>query len=88
MRRGENPFFSIIIVCLNPGEKLRDTLESVERQTFRDFEAIVKDGLSTDGSFEEACRAAQQWTQRIWQEILRGAVCGLSVRRTPGSMTP
>ena len=80
MRRGENPFFSIIIVCLNPGEKLRDTLESVERQTFRDFEAIVKDGLSTDGSFEEACRAAQQWTQRRLAEDLAGDSAGRSLR--------
>ena len=42
--------FSIIIVCLNPGKKLKETFESVKKQTFRDFEVIVKDGVSTDGS--------------------------------------
>lgn len=44
------PFFSIIVVCLNPGEKLRRTLESVNAQTFRNYEVIVKDGGSKDGS--------------------------------------
>ena len=44
------PFFSIIVVCLNPGEKLRKTLESIYVQTFRDYEVIVKDGGSKDGS--------------------------------------
>ncbi len=43
-------FFSIITVCLNSGEKLKETFDSVKCQTFRDFEVIVKDGGSTDGS--------------------------------------
>lgn len=45
--------FSIIIVCLNPGDKLKETFESVKKQTFRDFEVIIKDGESTDGSVEK-----------------------------------
>lgn len=44
------PKFSILIVCLNPGNKLKCTLDSVKKQTFHDYEIIVKDGLSTDGS--------------------------------------
>lgn len=43
-------FFSIIVVCLNPGEKLRETLESIRKQKFQDYEVIIKDGGSTDGS--------------------------------------
>lgn len=42
--------FSIITVAYNPGEKLRETLESVMKQTFTDYEVVVKDGGSTDGS--------------------------------------
>lgn len=42
--------FSIITVSFNPGEKLRETLFSVFRQTCTDYEVIVKDGGSTDGS--------------------------------------
>lgn len=44
------PLFSILVVSLNPGEKLKRTLGSVLRQYFEDYEVIVKDGVSTDGS--------------------------------------
>lgn len=43
-------FFSIIVVCLNPGDKLGKTLDSIGRQSFRDYEVIIKDGISKDGS--------------------------------------
>lgn len=49
----KRPLFSIIIVCLNPGEKLKETFQSVKKQTYRDFEVLVKDGESTDGSVEQ-----------------------------------
>lgn len=42
--------FSIITVNYNNREGLRKTIESVIHQTFRDFEFIVIDGDSTDGS--------------------------------------
>ncbi len=40
--------FSIIVVCLNAGEKLRETVESIRRQTEQDYEIIIKDGVSAD----------------------------------------
>lgn len=43
---------SIITVNLNNREGLQKTIESVVSQTFRDFEWIVIDGGSTDGSKE------------------------------------
>lgn len=45
--------YSVVTVCLNPGEKLNTTLESVLRQTCTDMEVILKDGGSTDGSVEK-----------------------------------
>lgn len=44
--------FSLLTVALNPGDKLRGTLESALMQTYKDFELIIKDGGSTDGSLE------------------------------------
>lgn len=52
--------FSVITVCLNPGEKLALTLESILRQSCQDLEVILKDGGSTDGSLE------------AWQERQKG----------------
>ncbi len=45
-----NPFFSMIVVCYNAGEELHKTVQSILGQTFTDYEIIVKDGGSTDGS--------------------------------------
>lgn len=45
-----NPFFSILVVCLNAGDKLKTTIDSILRQSFTDYEIVVKDGGSTDGS--------------------------------------
>lgn len=42
--------YSIITVNFNNKEGLRKTIESVIHQTFRDFEFIIIDGGSTDGS--------------------------------------
>lgn len=42
--------FSIITVTRNSGDKLKKTIDSVLQQTFTEFEIIVKDGQSTDGS--------------------------------------
>lgn len=44
------PFFSIITPCYQAGDKLRTTVESVLSQTFSDYEIIVKDAGSMDGS--------------------------------------
>lgn len=44
------PVFSIVTVCLNPGQRLGETLESVLMQSFAGFEVIIKDGGSRDGS--------------------------------------
>lgn len=44
--------YSIITVNYNNKEGLRKTIESVIHQSFRDFEFIIIDGGSTDGSAE------------------------------------
>ena len=45
-------FFSIITVCFNSVNTIRDTFDSVLSQSCQDYEYIVIDGGSTDGTIE------------------------------------
>lgn len=44
--------YSILVVCLNAGQRLLDTIDSIRSQTYQNYEIIIKDGESTDGSIE------------------------------------
>lgn len=43
---------SIIVVCLNAGKALTRTVKSILEQEYDNYEVIIKDGGSTDGSIE------------------------------------
>jgi glycosyltransferase involved in cell wall biosynthesis len=47
-----NPFVSVIIPTFNRLDLLKETVDSVRQQTFRDFEIIVVNDGSTDGTTE------------------------------------
>lgn len=44
--------FSIIVVCLNAGQDLIGTVDNLMNQNYNNYEIIIKDGISTDGSIE------------------------------------
>lgn len=46
----ERPLFSIITITFNAAGTLPATLRSVELQTFTDYEYLIVDGASTDGT--------------------------------------
>lgn len=48
----QTKLISIIVVALNPGEKLKETLDSIKMQTYKDYEVIIKDGGSKDGALD------------------------------------
>ncbi|MDE7443559.1 MAG: glycosyltransferase [Muribaculaceae bacterium] len=50
----EHPLFSIITVTYNAESTLPVTLESVKRQTYRDFEYLIIDGASKDATLDQA----------------------------------
>lgn len=56
---------SIITINFNNAEGLRKTLASVAAQTFRDFEHIIVDGGSTDGSVEVIREYEQSLASRL-----------------------
>ena len=51
--------YSVIVVCLNAGQRLCETVKSILGQTYRNFEVVIKDGGSTDGSVEALASAYQ-----------------------------
>lgn len=46
------PFFSLVTVCFNAERSIANTLRSAREQTCRDFENVVVDGASTDGTLD------------------------------------
>lgn len=61
------PYVSICIPTFNRKEYLKETLESVFAQTYKDYEAVVLDDGSTDGT-AEVVRNAGYDIRYYWQE--------------------
>jgi GT2 family glycosyltransferase len=53
------PLISIVIATRNAAATLPRCLDSLRAQSFRDFEVIVMDGASTDGTVELLARAGE-----------------------------
>lgn len=76
-REMDRPLFSIIVVTLNPGEKLLRTIESIRGQICCDYQVVVKDGGSGDDSLtglkalkeRESCEAVQGNQADFWNRV-------------------
>lgn len=44
--------FTVVTVCFNAGDKLKETVSNILKQEDADFELLVKDGASNDNSLE------------------------------------
>ena len=54
MKSEEAPIISVVIACYNQGIYLSDALNSLEKQTFQNWEGIIVNDGSTDGTEEIA----------------------------------
>lgn len=77
----ESPSVSIVMPVYNAGGYLRETVASVQAQTFRDFELILVDDGSTDGS-AAACDAFAAEDSRV--RVLHQANGGICRARNAG----
>ena len=46
------PLFSIIVVSLNTKNKFLKTIRSIEKQKYKNYEIIIVDGKSKDGTID------------------------------------
>lgn len=60
------PLFSIITVCYNAKELIEKTMSSVMSQSCQDYEYIIKDGGSTDGTLEIIHQATKNHTVQVY----------------------
>ncbi len=66
----KNPKISVVIPAYNEEKYITKCLESIKRQTFRDFELIVVDNNSTDKTAE----IARQFGARVVKEKIQGMI--------------
>ena len=57
------PLVSVIIACKNNQEYISQCLESLKNQTYTNWELIIVDNFSTDGTFE----IAKKYTDKVFQ---------------------
>ncbi|MBD5180352.1 MAG: glycosyltransferase family 2 protein [Bacteroidales bacterium] len=78
---GENPEISIIVPVYNVEKYLRECLDSIESQTFKDWECIVVDDGSPDGSRSICEEFVARDPRYVLVEQVNG---GLSAARNSG----
>jgi glycosyltransferase involved in cell wall biosynthesis len=71
-----DPKISILLVVKNAMPLVTGALDSLKQQTFKDFEIVVADGASTDGTLEVLREAAKELPLRILSEQDRSLADG------------
>jgi glycosyltransferase involved in cell wall biosynthesis len=83
-----NPRVSLLLVVKDGMPYLREAVDSVRRQTFRDFEVVVQDGGSTDGSAEYLAGITDipNWSSVSEADSGIGEAYNRAVRRSTGAI--
>lgn len=76
-----NPFLSIIIPTLNEEAFLPKLLDSLADQTYQDFEVIVADGCSEDGTV----KVARRYMKKLPLAVAQAPHANVSLQRNLGA---
>ena len=68
--RLENMFFSIILPIYNVEKYLKECVDSIQAQTFKDYEIILVDDGSTDSTVEVVSRFIEENGCNGWRLFL------------------
>lgn len=68
------PLISVVVPTYNSGERLDACLDSILAQSFRDFELVVIDGGSKDGTVDRLADRAKSNPALVWQSGRDGGV--------------
>lgn len=71
----DSKFFSVLLPVYNAVKYVEKTIESVLNQTFRDFELIIVDDGSNDGSMGICQKVAKQYSNIIYLRQSNGGIC-------------
>jgi glycosyltransferase involved in cell wall biosynthesis len=78
----EDPLVSVVIPCFNQARFLGEAIESVRAQTFRNFEIVVIDDGSTDGTAETAQRYPEvRYSKQTNQGLAAARNAGIEASR-------
>lgn len=58
---------SLILTTYNCRANLKNTLDSIDNQDYKDIEVIIKDGASTDGTLDIIRKYAEEHQNVIWK---------------------
>ncbi len=62
---------SIVIPLYNKAQSIANTIRCIQQQTYQDFEVVVIEGWSTDGSTELIHQLAEEDTNEQMKESIR-----------------
>ena len=76
-----NPIVTVVIPCYNQGRYLPEAIQSLQRQSLQEWECVIVDDGSNDGSYEVAQRLATT-DKRV--RVVRQTNMGPSAARNRG----
>src|SRR5258708_40336113 len=79
------PLVSVIVVNYNGGRYLARCIGCLQRQTFQDFEAIIVDNGTKDGSFDDTRKSVQDSRVRF---IALGRTVGFAAGNNSAAAQP